>query len=442
MPFKAMLLAIAMFVAVITSIHTPATAQSFPCSWPVETTGTGITNVAYPDTNSTYWTMPFDSTRWKMIIISGTYPEARYFSFIPYSHGAVVSNQALNDVDIDPAQGSTNPFRQSTEDGSTHNYTVTASRYPPDDSKSNFLQLGTTRLASIIYRVYVPNKGLDRNAGVPLPSITVIARDGTSRLLPPCQSKSTAESIANLTNTLLSQGLDVQVGFDEIFKPGQRPPFSNASCQATPLLSLIPENTGGYFPNPANKYIAIPGLCFEPGRLVVVRGKGPIFPDTFNGSPIWEPPGVMLRYWSMCNNNQHVPFPVVACSADYKTNLDADGYYTYVISQPDPDDPASAPSWVPADATWLPWGSKITPNVLILRNMLPDPDFTQSVQAAINDKCVINNGSSPTRKDEEKAAACARKAMGDYYPRAVYCNKQVLINEGWQGCFAAAESGN
>jgi hypothetical protein len=33
------------------------------CSWPLETTGMGLTNVAYPDTNATYWTMPFDSDR-------------------------------------------------------------------------------------------------------------------------------------------------------------------------------------------------------------------------------------------------------------------------------------------------------------------------------------------------------------------------------------------
>jgi len=47
--------------------------------------------------------MPFDSTRWKLIVISGTYPEARYFSFIAYSRGTVVNNQALNDVAIDPS---------------------------------------------------------------------------------------------------------------------------------------------------------------------------------------------------------------------------------------------------------------------------------------------------------------------------------------------------
>jgi hypothetical protein len=173
----------------------------------------------------------------------------------------------------------------------------------------------------------------------------------------------------------------------------------------------------------------------------VVRGKGAIFPDTFNGSPIWEPTGLKMRYWSMCNNNEQPPFPVVACGADYKTNLDARGYYTYVLSEPEREDPTATPSWIPPDATRLPWGSRTTPNILILRNMLPNSTFTHSVQAAIQAGCVVNNGGSVSREDAVKAAKCAYKVMRQYYPRAVYCDKQVFINEGWRGCFAAAESG-
>jgi hypothetical protein len=387
--------------------------------------------------------MPFDSARWKSIVISGTYPQSRYFSFIPYlAKGSVVNNQALNDIDINPSQGSTNPFRENADDGSAHYYTVTASRYPPSDNEANFLQLGDTRLAWILYRIYVPNKGLERNAGVSLPSITVVDQNGQSHSLPQCHADSTADTVANLTKTLPAQGLDVEVGLREIFDPVNVLPPAKASCQQTPLLSVIPANTGGYFPNPANKYIAVAGLCFQPNRLVVVRGKGATFPDTFNGGPIWEPPGTMMRYWSVCNNNERKPYPVVGCTADYKTNLDARGYYTYVLSEPETNNPMTPPSWVPSDATWLPWGSRVVPNILLLRNMLPDSNFTHSVQAAIQEGCVVNNGGSVPRKDAVKAAVCAHKVMQGYYPRAVYCEKQVFINEGWPGCFAAAESEN
>ena len=87
-----------------------AAAQGLPvCSWPMETTGTGPSNIAYPDTNATYWTMPFDASRWKELIITGTYPEARFMSFITYdAKGAAVDS--LVDVAINPDRHSTNPF--------------------------------------------------------------------------------------------------------------------------------------------------------------------------------------------------------------------------------------------------------------------------------------------------------------------------------------------
>jgi hypothetical protein len=431
-----------MLYGVLSVMSLSASGQAVPCSWPLETTGSGFTNFAYPDTNATYWIMPLNSKRWKSIVINGTYPQARYFSFIPYvAQGAVVNNQALKDIDIDPAEGNSDPFRQNESDTGTHLYTITASRNAPSGGATNFLQLGETRLAWILYRIYVPNKNLERNAGVPLPSITLIGQDDRPHALAPCHANTAAGRLANLTQALVSQGLDVTASFQATATSTAIPTIlPQASCQATPLLSLIPANTGGYFPNPDNKYIAVPGLCFHADRVVVVRGKGAVFPDTFNGDPIWEPPGVLLRYWSMCNNNERAPFPVVACGADYKTNLDKQGYYTYVVSEAERNDVKTPPSWVPPDATWLPWGARTTPNVLIFRNMLPNASFKHSVQAAIDKGCVVDNGNgnSPSRAEQRKAAACAQRVMRAYYPRAVYCEKQILINEGWQGCFAAA----
>ncbi len=416
-----------------------ARAQVAPlCSWPLETTGSGITNVAYPDTNATYWTMPLDSERWKSVVISGTYAQARFFSFTSYvAKGSVADNGSLYDVDIKPDAGSTNPF-VTTESG-PHNYTITAGRSDSPES-SNFLPFGNTRLVWIIYRVYVPNKGLDRQAGVPLPTITLVGRDGEPHTIPACSARNDPDALANLGRDLLRQGLDIRAALSELLtdsNPGIT--GQQASCQPTPLISWIPENTGGYFPNPANKYIAIPGLCFRPDQILVVRGKGPSFPDTYNGGTIFEPPGLDMRYWSVCNNNQRAPYPVVACKADYQTALDESGHYTYVVSAPE-SPRMQTPSWVPADATWLPWGSKTSPNILLLRNMLPEPAFTHSIQAAIQAGCVVDNeqGTSPTRDEVVKAGECAHRVMKAYYPRAVYCTKQVFINEGWKGCFAAS----
>ncbi|MDX2169046.1 MAG: hypothetical protein SF182_18405 [Deltaproteobacteria bacterium] len=206
-------------------------------------------------------------------------------------------------------------------------------------------------------------------------------------------------------------------------------------------LFVIPQNTGGYFPNPANLYMAAAPLTYKAGRIIVVRGKAPVFPDTYVGESIFvaaNPPGpIQLRYWSMCNNIEEAPYPVVLCRADYATALDADGFYTYVMSY-EPSD--TQPDWVPPDATWLPWGATDEPNILILRNMLPYPGFTQAVQNASAAGCTIDNQQGVTTPNATLRAAsqCAAGVMGPYYPRIAYCAQDLFIEQGWQGCFDAA----
>ncbi|MGH7786306.1 MAG: hypothetical protein ACRERC_05530 [Candidatus Binatia bacterium] len=210
-------------------------------------------------------------------------------------------------------------------------------------------------------------------------------------------------------------------------------------------LFVVPQNTGGYFPNPANRYIAAGTLAYQPGRLVVVRGKGPVFPDTYPGDSIFaaaNPPGpIQLRYWSMCNNVESSPYPAVLCRADYATALDDDGYYTYVVSLDESGTtPPTPPNWLPIDATWLPWGPTDEPNILILRNMLPASGFTQTVQGAEAAGCTIDNQSGTTvpYTTQRTASQCAAREMGDYYPQVAYCDQDLFVREGWQGCFAAA----
>ena len=208
-------------------------------------------------------------------------------------------------------------------------------------------------------------------------------------------------------------------------------------------LFVVPQNTGGYFPNPANRYIAAGSLTYQAGRLVVVRGKGAVFPDTYQGESIFvpaNPPGpIQLRYWSMCNNVEAAPYPVVLCRADYATALDGDGYYTYVMSL-DESGSSTPPDWLPADATWLPWGATDQPNILILRNMLPASGFTETVQGAEAAGCTIDNQQGVTLSNAtlRRASDCAAGVMGDYYPRIAYCDQDLFIREGWQGCFSAA----
>jgi hypothetical protein len=153
-----------------------AQSTPLPCSWPVASTGSGITNVAFPDTDATYWVMPVDTRRWSAMIVNGQYPESRFFSFVTYfeTGGAVDS---IVDANIAPDPGSTNPFMPGpTSD--PRNYTVTIDGNVNDSG--NHIHWGDTELAYVVYRIYVADKSFGRRAGVPLPEVALVDSDGNS----------------------------------------------------------------------------------------------------------------------------------------------------------------------------------------------------------------------------------------------------------------------
>jgi hypothetical protein len=169
-----------------TPLHALAAA---PCSWPVETTGTGASNVAYPDTDATYWTMAFDSTVSSAMRISGQFPAARFMSFTAYDDKGGDAT-ALIDADIVPDPGSSNPFTAAGAGSSGGSYTVTV--VGPDGTPGPNTLVLPTASGWVLLRVYVPDEGLDREGGVPLPQVTLIGPGDSETTLPVCESRASA----------------------------------------------------------------------------------------------------------------------------------------------------------------------------------------------------------------------------------------------------------
>ena len=135
-----------------------------------------------------------------------------------------------------------------------------------------------------------------------------------------------------------------------------------------------------------------------------------------------------MRYWSLCNNEDVYPYPVVAvpdsttggtiygCSADLETPV-VDGRYTYVLSSL-ADRPPNATA---ADGvSWLPYSTDQVDQVLIFRNMLGDT-FPNSVQQV----------------PEDGNPASAEASMGEYYPHIAQCPGSTFTLGGASACFAA-----
>jgi len=393
------------------------------CAWPIEVSPEGYGNVLLPDNSARYWLMPFENEPREMVI-KGTYPNARYFSYVAYN-GRQPTEIAgsLYDAQITSDPGSANPFQITT----THQlstYTVKFQR--GGQTSGNTIAVSATNDSWVLLRIYVPNadpnlSGQNLTGGVPLPTIMV---DGQQ--LKPCLPVNNLTDLTAVLHLIFDSDK-----FDKEVMASEGTPSSDRLWFAPPQQPTVK-----LFPNPHNKYASMLPGNYQPGRIIVVHGKAPGFPGTFDGSPIWVPSRgfqrVDMRYWSVCNNDAVLPVPAVQCAADLTTDLEG-GYYTIVIS-----DDMLRPDWLRPNVNWLPWGDELYPKVVTFRNMLPATDFPYSIQnAAVTPGCTFSfelpNIPDQTLIDE--TGPCVQRVMGDYYPVAAWCDNSTFVHGGW--CTAA-----
>ena len=124
-----------------TSVSRAAGAgDAHPCAWPTRA-DRSIDNIAYPDTAAPYWGQGYRLAEGATLELEGTFPDARYASFITYrtTGGAI---DTLTDRDIAPDDGSTNPFAGGSVEG-PHAYTVTVRPDRGSDATGNELGADT-----------------------------------------------------------------------------------------------------------------------------------------------------------------------------------------------------------------------------------------------------------------------------------------------------------
>ena len=362
-------------------------------------------NIAYPDTNSTYWAMPTNFALGDVVRITGEFAYARYMSFNSYdSTGSSVGG--LRDVAMLPDSGSVNPFQAGQSlTGSPRNYTVgvNVTTTPQLSSPVQGEIDAIPGPAWLLIRVYVPFDPTSPSGSVPLPSMSV-----NGAVKPGCTTFGSEPAITALAALIMGQAIA------DAIPPAEVPEFSFSGG-------------GGLFPNADNKYVYAT-TAWEPGRVILVRGLAPSFPNTPTQALY---PEQQLRYWSMCTNLLVTPAPVVECARDSETMLGPDGYYLYVISA-EADRPSDA-SIAREHGTFLKWfgpigealPNELKPNGnLILRNMLPESSFTNAVQ------------NIPVTQSN----AAARTTMGQYYPEATYCQRSVFERFGAAACFVLGPS--
>ena len=383
-----------------------------PCGWMVDVSAKTL-NVAAPDTHTNYFVQPYYLTAGNQIVVHGVYPYSRYFSFIAYgSDGLPINNVSIHDQQILPDAGSENPF--STANPPTNNdqrqYTLRISSSQPPFPSNTIAGLpsGVSQgFGFLLYRIYLADDSKDPAAGVPLPTITT----------------------ASGTHRTCSRG--ERAIFNKLFEPvadrlvAQSAPAPSTVVRGASLFRRAGD-LGGLFPNPDNQYV-FQASNWTPGTIIVIRGKAMTFPDTRHGGSTTEATDV--RYWSMCSNELADPYPAVACASDDETAVDADGYYTYVVSMAK-DRPKNATT--AKGVTWLAWakaGTKqVPPNTTYLRTMLPGDGFDHAVQSV----------PSPQGESADVLAGEAALAMAEYYPQGVLCTTTTFEAGGVDACFAGS----
>jgi hypothetical protein len=400
------ILAAALATAIAASTAATAAPSSAPpspltCSWAAGS-DPDAANVAFPDTNATYWLARFTVEPGTRLVINGSYPKARYFSFHVYHPGGVPLD-SLYDAQIRPDKGSANPYAGKPAYGTGRRYTVTvAFAAKPAHPAPNTLYAGQTGISTLpnaagelMLRVYVPTDASSATGGVPLPTVRLETATGQ-----------TINAGDACTGKLPQTG----AGVNQAITSNNFPTESSAPV-ATPVPTwgrAYGNPYAGFYGNLQNAYLTAT-ISHEYGNLVVIHAKAPTFPDTRRGVPPYAP--AQMRYWSICQNSDSTR--VNACAADFQAPL-RNGYYTYVIS-----DPSQRPrnATVANGVVWLPWGASDGSATVIYRNMLISKSFHQAAQD-------VNKGDDP------------KKVMDRYYPSAVYCTRQRFERGGWASCFS------
>ena len=277
-------------------------AAALACPWYIAATVSSATspNAGLPDTAAKYWLEPFHVAPGLRIVVSGTFPDARYASLqvydaktAPFTSNGVSS--ALADYQITPDQGSVNPWQQQAAPGGHFTVTLREDVAPGQGSTLPLAPLGTTTGQGYLeYRVYLPAGG-DFSKVTP-PTLTLEPGDPSASLTP-CATR-TSPSTAPASTP--SSG------------PTATPaaPSPSARARAVGQLEFFKEAFEALTPNVDAAYVAAYLAPPGPGDVVVIRAKAPTYAAGDHPSP-WPAASEQVRYWSMCVGLATATLPTV-----------------------------------------------------------------------------------------------------------------------------------
>lgn len=380
------------------------------CNWVLayDVRETAYGNNAFPETRARYWyavvsdTVPAGS----VLEIKGTYTDVRYSAFHVHD-GNAGTLDAIADYEILPDEPTAIRFLgrtlllPSSVLGGTYTAYVKLNVNPPATREQNtayrkppgLLDGKAKKRTLIAYRQY-----LEPEADKDHPQLPVLSLQSPGKApipLPHAADKAGCDQLeAGLKASKLIT-LPVGIIIPPYVPEGQ--PIFRKFANSGGALGL----SVGY--NPHNGFMATKGDRTY-GDFLLVRVRVPGYTTQ---SPLLNfvikngQPAPQVRYWSLCQNGANNT-KVYSCMSDKDVVIDSQGYATIAISTD-----IAQPHYLTAARgfSWMNWGPDQV-SALLLRELLADPDFKESVDNA------------PTTSPET--------TRGFYMPLATYCSRATL----------------
>lgn len=333
-------------------------------------------------------------------VIRGQYPGTRYFAFHP--NDMDLNNLGtLRDNELEPDEGSSNPFQEIVSGKQKNYYTATLEfSAPPTKPAPNTSYVGLrkdgiteNKFVMNLLRMYHVNAGNGPGSGnVPLPALSVYDADGDLvKHFEECDLF--ASDIPEFTTQQLFPALPV---IDH--RPRNPPAWTTSSNFDAPSDTLA---------NADVQYLATHYSSLF-GSIFVVRGKFLTAPDTRNGeSPATD--GKQVRLYNLCTYN-FWNGGATQCLLENELQRDEDGYYTLVVSNAKnrPDNLESQA------ATWLNWGPYLD-GQLQYRYVYRENPIVMAIAAAADGKPISSE-------------------LQPYVPVAAPCKTETFEQGGWRAC--------
>lgn len=404
------------------------------CLWVGPVAG-GQYNAGYPDEAGVYWYAEYQLPPGAKLVLRGQFPYARYMSLNSYDPAGRPTD-AINDVSTVPNPGSSNPFQEAARRRVTdRSFTIEVVNEPPPAGprRSNTLYAGVPGQATqkLLYRIFVPDKGRDVTGDTALPQHEMRLADATAltgqmacdaikanpardipllRLkLPVDRYRAMRDPVPNLPDTHPAFNPPDWEGYFGALYSSSR--FLKGTPREGERATVATTKAGGVYSSRDVDYISA-FVDRKFGSLLMLRGKAPATPRTYDGAEVMAPGQV--RYWSICKNESVATTRFVACLYDEQIPLDRDSYYTIAVST-EQDRPTNANAQ--CGVAWLNWGTtgdgvdRPTAGALLLRHLLPSPTFTQAFRN------ILTPGTEA-------------QVLGPYLPNGTYMSRQQFEIRG------------